>query len=118
MLTCILIVEVDEDAHASYDNICENKRVCQLFSDLGDRPLIIIRFNPDSYQTEGTKMLSAFKYDKLTGVPTIRDKEEWKWRCDILLNKMREVIDKSVKEGAPDKEIDVIRLFFDGYKGE
>ena len=29
---------------------------------------------------------------------------------------MRKVIDKSIKEGAPNKEIDVIRLFFDGYE--
>jgi hypothetical protein len=29
--THIVIVEIDEGAHRSYDTTCENKRVCELY---------------------------------------------------------------------------------------
>ena len=45
----IVIVEVDENQHNKYDCSCENKRLMELSQDLGHRPIIFIRFNPDDY---------------------------------------------------------------------
>jgi hypothetical protein len=46
-LTHTIIIEVDEKQHNAYT--CESKRLCELFTDLGNRPLVMIRFNPDRY---------------------------------------------------------------------
>jgi hypothetical protein len=48
LLTHVIIVEVDENAHISYAPICENKRVMELSEDIGHRPMVLIRFNPDA----------------------------------------------------------------------
>ena len=44
----IIIVEIDENQHTDYDCSCENKRIMELSQDLGHRPIIFIRFNPDN----------------------------------------------------------------------
>lgn len=45
----VIIIEVDENQHDKYDCSCENKRIMQLSQDIGHRPIIFIRFNPDNY---------------------------------------------------------------------
>ena len=45
----IIIIEVDENQHTDYDCSCQNKRIMELSQDLGHRPIIFIRFNPDDY---------------------------------------------------------------------
>ena len=45
----IIIIEIDENQHTSYEEICENKRTMEISQDFGFRPIIFIRFNPDSY---------------------------------------------------------------------
>lgn len=47
-----IILECDEQQHATnsaYNTECENKRSMQIWQDLGSRPLVVIRFNPDGY---------------------------------------------------------------------
>jgi EsV-1-7 cysteine-rich motif len=57
----VLVVEVDEDSHASYDCSCENKRLMQLSEDVDHRPLVMIRFNPDTYMdSTGNKRPSCW----------------------------------------------------------
>ena len=57
-LTHTVIIECDENQH-KYTS-CEDKRMMELFQDLGSRPLVMIRFNPDQYgDTKG-----CFKYTK------------------------------------------------------
>jgi hypothetical protein len=57
----VIIVEVDENQHIDYDCSCENKRIMQLSQDLGHRPIIFIRFNPDSYTNlNNEKTISIF----------------------------------------------------------
>lgn len=41
-----IIIEVDEDSHRSYEDICKNKRLMEIYQDLGFQKLRIIRFNP------------------------------------------------------------------------
>jgi hypothetical protein len=60
LLTHVIIIEVDENQHSSYESICENKRVMELFIDFGQRPIIFIRFNPDNYLLDGKKIKSCF----------------------------------------------------------
>ena len=82
LLTHIIIVEIDENQHQNYDSTCEIARINELFTDLGDRPIVFIRFNPDEYDDKP----SSFKYHKKSDVPMIRDTEEWKGRLESLKN--------------------------------
>lgn len=50
----LIIVEIDENQHTTYDCSCENKRIMQLSQDVGHRPIIFIRFNPDEYNVGKT----------------------------------------------------------------
>ncbi len=60
LLTHSLIIEIDEDQHRGYDTQCELTRLNELFTDLGDRPIIFIRLNPDSYRIGGEKIDGCF----------------------------------------------------------
>jgi len=111
LLYCI-IIECDENQHKNYE--CENKRTMQLFEDLGNRPLILIRFNPDSYTENNKKIEGCFK--PLTKIEDIHKKkfyelneEEWKRRLNIL----EEVIREKIREDIPEKEVEEIKLFYD-----
>lgn len=44
-------VEVDEDQHRSYPPECEIIRMIMIHQDFGGKPVIFIRFNPDSYES-------------------------------------------------------------------
>jgi hypothetical protein len=80
LYTHIIIVECDENQHTDYDTTCEITRLNELFTDLGDRPLVFIRFNPDAYNNKP----SSFKYHKTSGVPIIRNIDEWTGRLESL----------------------------------
>jgi hypothetical protein len=105
----IIIIEVDENQHDDYDNICENKRLMLLSQDVGHRPIIFIRFNPDSYETNDGKILSCWEYNKC-GLCVIKKKEEWDERLEIL----REQIEYWCKESSKsEKTIQLVYLFYD-----
>ncbi len=55
----IIIIEVDENKHSDY--LCENKRMMQISQDVAHRPIIFIRFNPDSYYIGNKKIASCWK---------------------------------------------------------
>ena len=85
-LTHSLIIEVDENQHERYEQICENKRLMTLFEDLGRRPLVMIRFNPDDYITkDGTTVRSSFVYKNKSGLPSVRNVSEWQTRLECFL---------------------------------
>lgn len=107
LLTHSIIIEVDEDQHEDYS--CENKRMMQLFEDLGSRPLVLIRFNPDSYiDVNGKKHISCFTYHKMTGVPMISSEKRWNDR----LNALKNTIEKYTNI-VPEKEVTVEQLFYE-----
>jgi hypothetical protein len=111
--THILIIECDENQHKNkeYTN-CDTKRTMELFQDFGNRPVVFIRFNPDSYINEDCKkILSSFKNHKTLFVPVIRDKKEWNNRLELL----KETIDKWLRK-IPEKEISYEYLFYDKFK--
>ena len=79
-----MIIECDEDQHKNYN--CENKRVMELFQDLGNRPLVMIRFNPDKYKNNDNTVDGCFKYTK-TGSLSL-NKKQWKIRTNELIKKI------------------------------
>jgi hypothetical protein len=116
LLTYSIIIECDENQHKNYT--CENRRIMELFQDLGNRPIIFIRFNPDSYiNINNEKIEGCFK--PLISIEDIHkkkfydiNKDEWNRRINIL--------DKVIKENInlkhfPCKEITEIKLFYNEF---
>ena len=72
----IIILEVDENKHSNYDCICENKRLMILSQDLQHRPIVFIRFNPDSYiNQDGVFVRSCWELNK-KGIMSIRKEKK------------------------------------------
>jgi hypothetical protein len=107
LLTHSIIIEIDENQHNPYPEICENKRIIQLYQDLAHRPIIFIRFNPDSYIINNKKIPSSFKIHKSLGIQIIRNKKEWNNR----LHKLNDMIQKYLKN-IPEQTIIIEKLFF------
>jgi hypothetical protein len=107
LFTHCIIIEVDENQHFDYP--CENERMMSIFQDLGNRPIIFIRFNPDKYKDKNGKVVkSCFKYHKTTGVCMIDDKVIWNNRLETL----KETIEKNINN-IPTKEVTIEQLFYD-----
>ena len=51
----VVIVEVDFHQHSAYQESCECARVSEIVSSIGGKPIIIIRFNPDSFSFNSVK---------------------------------------------------------------
>jgi len=107
--THILITEIDENKHESYNCSCENKRIQDIYEDLGHRPIVFIRFNPDSYiDTNGNKITSCWGVNKL-GIMTIKKTKEKEWveRINTLNNQIQYWVDNK-----PDEMIETLQLFY------
>ena len=108
LFTHTIIIEIDEDNHNNYDTICENKRIMELFEDLANRPIVLIRFNPDKYTNDkGNTIKSCFKYHKISGVPIVENEAEWNNR----LEKLKNTISKYILS-IPEKEVTIEYLFY------
>ena len=105
----IIIIETDENQHFSYDSSCENKRLMEISQDLNHRPIIFIRFNPDSYIKDGIKISSCWTTTEKKGLIKIKNINEWNNRLNILKNEIEYWINPINKS---DKIIHVIHLFF------
>jgi hypothetical protein len=103
-----IIVEVDENQHTDYNCSCENKRIMELSQDLGHRPIVFIRFNPDEYHQGATIIRSCWGINK-QGICVIRKskKEEWSQR----LHALGETIEYWLKHRT-DKTVEIIQLFY------
>lgn len=107
-LTHVVIVECDENRHNQQAYSCDNKRLMELFQDFGSRPLVIIRFNPDSYiDSDKTRHPSCFSNHKGFDVPIVFNQEE----LDMRFRKLAEVID-TVLGNIPEREITTHSLFY------
>ncbi len=105
----VLMVEVDENRHNNYDCSCENKRLMLLAEDLGHRSMVVIRFNPDSYETiDGERVPSCWKQTK-QGVIHIPKEEENNWinRINVLIETIQYWIDNQ-----SEKQIEIVELFY------
>lgn len=107
VLNQVFMVEVDEKQHrnARYSSLSEDERVKDLTCDVGHRPTVIIRFNPDGYVDEnGEKIRSCFGFNEQgkmvvktsktveweQRLATLRDTVEY-WMCHCTLNKIEVV---------------------------
>lgn len=105
-----IVVEIDENQHQSYDCSCTNRRMMELFQDSGNRPLYLIRFNPDDYlDCEKNNITSCWGTTK-KGICVVKKKkrEEWEFRLGYLKECLTSCIEKQ-----PTKEVEVIHLFYD-----
>ena len=103
----VLIVEVDESKHNSYECSCENKRLMEISQDVGHRPIVMIRFNPDAYIGEnGKKISSCWKLTKL-GVMTVAKIKECEHRIKCLKDQIQYWADNPT-----DKTVEVVQLFY------
>jgi len=75
----VVMIEIDEDQHTTYDCSCENKRLMELSSDVGHRPMVLIRFNPDAYDN----IPSCWKINGL-GTCSVIDTTAWTARLRTL----------------------------------
>lgn len=107
----IIIIEVDENMHNDYDESCENKRLMQLSQDVGHRPIIFIRFNPDSYTIQDTKVKSCWSLNKEGKCILNRNKKtEWKERLNTLYERMNYWVQP---ENKSEKMIEIEKLYYD-----
>jgi hypothetical protein len=107
----VIIVEVDENQHADYDCSCENKRIMELSQDVGHRPIVFIRFNPDDYEKDGTNISSCWGCDK-NGLCVVKKskKNEWTERLHLLEENINYWVNP---ENITSKTIETIQLFYD-----
>lgn len=94
-----IIIECDENQHKNIS--CEEKRTMELFQDLGSRPLVVIRFNPDTYGI----IEVCFKSTK-SGM-SLNKKE-----CEIRICVLVKLIEQYIKNILT-KEVTVDKLFYD-----
>jgi hypothetical protein len=107
----IIIIEVDENQHIDYDCSCENKRLMELSQDLGHRPIIFIRFNPDDYKDNEKNITSCWGVNNI-GICTVKKskKEEWLQRLNALGSQINYWLNPNNQTS---KTIEVIQLFYD-----
>jgi uncharacterized protein YajQ (UPF0234 family) len=111
-----IIIEVDENCHRNYEDICENKRLMEIYQDLNFKPLRLIRFNPDAYRDiNSNKVDSLFSLDSNNKLK-VKTKKELNRRVDILLTTIEKVLEninqKIVIDANNVKSVDVEYLFF------
>ncbi len=103
--THIINIEIDEEQHSGYEDICENKRLMELFEDFGNRPYVCIRFNPDDYkESEDKTIRSMFSRN----IKLVVKKKEFDRRIKELLKEIRKWL-----KHIPDKEITLVKMFYD-----
>jgi len=80
----LIIIEIDENKHTSYTTECELARLNDLSNDVGFRPIVMIRFNPDGYTTnDGIKIKSCWKVDNRCSIMVINSKMEIEWNARL-----------------------------------
>jgi hypothetical protein len=107
----LIIVEIDENQHIDYDCSCENKRTMELSQDVGHRPIVFIRFNPDDYRNQDVAITSCWGIDK-RGICSLKKtkQNEWKERLQTLANQITYWLNPDNKTV---KTIEIIQLFYD-----
>jgi hypothetical protein len=115
----ILIIEIDEQAHSDYNCSCENIRLAEISKDVGYRPIIIIRFNPDSYiNSNGEKIKSCWTVNNLGICVVSKTKQkEWEKRLETLFGVIDYWINNIPCQRFPIDEnqylvLEIIELFF------
>jgi hypothetical protein len=106
LLTHVLVIEIDENEHKSYDDECNNRRTMELSRDVNHRPIVFIRLNPDAYTFDSKRIAGTFSLTKATGELKVQKKE-----FDKRLNSLIESVENHMRI-VPDKTISVEYLYF------
>jgi hypothetical protein len=107
----VLIVEIDENQHIGYDCSCQNKRIMELSQDVGHRPIVFIRFNPDEYEKDGKSIASCWGLDKKGICAVKRSKRaEWSERLRTLEEHIRYWI---CPANTTSKTVEIIQMYYD-----
>ena len=111
LLYQVVIIEVDENQHTDYDCSCENKRIMELSQDLGHRPIIFIRFNPDEYEKDGINITSCWGQDK-HGICVVKKskRSEWNQRLHAL---EEQIIFWTDPINTTNKTVETVQLYYD-----
>jgi len=107
---CIIIIEIDENQHGEYECSCENKRLMEISQDVGHRPIVFIRFNPDDYKDESGKNVTSCWGENKNGILAIKKNKKMEWENRI--NRLLEEIEYWI-ENKTEKMLEVIQLFYD-----
>jgi len=100
----VVIVEVDEESHCGYDQSCEEIRMKEIWEDIGNRPVVFIRFNPDGNSTGP----SCWGVDE-NGLAVVKKKRAAEWQARLSsLKKAMEFWLTTV----PTTTIETIKLFY------
>ena len=105
LLTHVIIIEIDENEHKTYDDTCNNRRTMELSRDVNHRPIVFIRLNPDGYTLNDKRMKGSFSLTKTGELKVV--KKEFNKR----LNSLIESVEKHMIT-IPDKTISVEYLYF------
>jgi hypothetical protein len=85
----------------------------QIFDDVGRRPTVFIRFNPDHYEdAEGNKVPSPWTVDGRTGSAlhvAVENRERWNDRLHTLASAVECAISTR-----PEREVSFMYLYYDG----
>lgn len=82
----------------------------ELSEDVGHRPIVFIRFNPDEYiNADGKLIKSCWKINKTSGILQIdiNKKDEWKERINVLNEEIQYWIDNQLE-----KTVEIVELFY------
>lgn len=102
----VLFIEIEENAH-DLGYSCTSKRLVELWQDVGERPSLFLRFNPDKYTKEnGEKVSSCWKYNP-KGLTVLKNEANW----NIRLHTLAECITYYLTN-IPQKSIQIEQLFF------
>ncbi len=104
-ITHTIIIECDENRHQGYS--CENKRIMEIFQDLGNRPIVFLRFNPDSYKDIATGKSISGCFRKTKKINNSLQKNEWDRRINILNERITHYLNN-----LPEKEVITEHLFY------
>lgn len=107
----VLIIEIDENQHTGYDCSCQNKRIMELSQDVGHRPIVFIRFNPDEYEKDGKSVASCWGLDK-KGICVVKrsKRAEWTERLRTLEEHIRYWI---CPVNRTSKTVETIQMYYD-----
>ena len=107
----LVIIEVDEFRHDTYTTECEIKRLNDIFIDVGCRPIVMIRFNPDSYKDAitGALITSCWSINNSTKTLLVKKSKyvEWLYRLERLRNEINQSIIQNITE-----PVNIIELFY------
>ena len=104
LLTHVIIVEIDENAHLAYDQNCENNRIVDISEDVAHRHVVFIRFNPDKSEAgPGCWTIDA------NGLAVIKKKRAAEWQERLAaLNKTVEFWTTTI----PNNLVEIVKLFY------